>query len=60
LAIHGMEQILYRQRLIFLSVVFAIALVACETTRTNTPVKVKNNALTRCNTIQQCERAAND
>ena len=31
-----------------------------ETTRTNAPIKIKNSALTRCSTITQCERVAND
>ena len=41
------------------SVMLALALTACETTRTNAPLKVRNNALTRCSTITQCERVSN-
>ena len=48
-----------KTRFFLISVMLAFGLTACETTRANAPVKVKNSVLTRCSTIQQCERARN-
>jgi len=48
-----------KSRYYLASVMVALVLTACETTRNNAPVKVKNTALTRCSTITQCERVAN-
>jgi hypothetical protein len=50
---------MYRRmkRLLLTSVMLALVLTACETTRQNAP---KTGPMTRCTTITQCERVTND